>query len=516
MKLVARLISPLILSTCVAACGEPAPEDNPAVESASPPAAVAEVENTLPEKAPETQPVVDDGIPPASALGQLRTGDLDVMEEHRVVRVLTVYSVGRYYLDGPEEKGLVYEMFKRFENDLNDSLKRGHLRVHVVFIPVARDQLIPALLEGRGDVIAAGLSITGERQAVVNFTDPVSKPITEILITGPSAPALDSIDDLSGKTIYLRASSSYRESVEELNKRFVDQGRPPVIVEHISELLEDDDLIEMVNAGLLPWAIVDHYKTQLWDGVFNKLVVRDDIVFRSGARIAWAFRKDSPLLESALNKFVDKNRQGTLIGNILANRYIRDFDWAANALDKDQYKRFEDLVNLFQTYGEQYGVDFLIAAAQGFQESRLDQSVRSSAGAVGVMQLLPSTASDSKVGIDNIEEVEPNIHAGIKYLQYLRKRYFSDPEIDDLNRTLLALGAYNAGPARMIKLRAKAEKMGYDPNVWFDNVEIAAAKDIGRETVQYVANIYKYYLAYKLAMEQQLQRKKARDKAGIK
>jgi len=510
MKVVTRIITLLILSTCIAACGEPVPEESVAVESAAP-----QAQPTQPEEAAIVEPTTEEELPPASSLGQLRTGDLDVMEDNRAVRVLTVYSVGRYYLDGPAEKGITYEMFKRFENDLNDSLKRGHLRVHVVFIPVSRDQLIPALLAGRGDVIAAGLSITPERQAEVDFTMPVSKPVSEILVTGPSAATLNSIDDLSGKTVYLRRSSSYRESVDELNTRLVEQGKPPVIVEPISEMLEDDDLIEMVNAGLLPWAIVDHYKTQLWDGVFKKLVVRDDIVFRSGARIAWAFRKDSPLFESALNKFVKKNRQGTLMGNILTNRYYRDFDWAANALDKDQYKRFEDLVHLFQNYGEQYGVDFLIAAAQGFQESRLDQSVRSSAGAVGVMQLLPSTAADSKVGIDNIDKVEPNIHAGIKYLQYLRDRYFSDPEIDDLNRTLLALGAYNAGPARMINLRAKAEKMGYDPNIWFDNVEIVAAKDIGRETVQYVANIYKYYLAYRRTMEQQLQRKKAREKAGI-
>jgi membrane-bound lytic murein transglycosylase MltF len=243
--------------------------------------------------------------------------------------------------------------------------------------------------------------------------------------------------------------------------------------------------------------------------------VRDDIVFRSGARLAWAFRKDSPKLESVLNKFAKKNRQGTLIGNVLSNRDLRDFDWADNALGKDHFQRFGNLSHIFKRYGEQYEVNYLIAAAQGYQESRLDQSVRSSAGAVGVMQLLPTTAAGKSVAIKDVHKVEPNIHAGIKYLNYLRERYFSDLADDPLNQTFLALAAYNAGPTRMINMRNKAEKLGYDRNVWFDNVEIVAARDIGAETVQYVANIYKYYLAYELTIEQEANRAAARERAGI-
>ena len=199
----------------------------------------------------------------------------------------------------------------------------------------------------------------------------------------------------------------------------------------------------------------------------------------------------------------------------MKNRFIRDFDWAGNALDDEDYQRFNDLQHLFKEYGEAYGIEYLFAAAQGYQESRLDQNVRSAAGAVGVMQLLPSTASDPKVGIDDITEVEPNIHAGIKYMDYLRGRYFSDPQITPLNQALLALGAYNAGPARMISLRRKAAEQGYDPNVWFDNVELVAAQDIGRETVQYVANVYRYYLTYRMVAMQELVRKEAREAAGI-
>lgn len=443
------------------------------------------------------------------------TGDLDTMEEKRVIRMLTVYTPGRYYLDNGAEKGLVKEMATRFEKFINQRLDRGLVKVHVAIIPMARNQLIPSLLAGQGDIINASLSITGEREEILDFSMPITRPLSEILVTGPSAEPLESIDALSGKTVYVRHSSSYRESVEALNRRFAEEGKAPVNIELISEFLEDDDLIEMVDKGLLPWVIVDDYKLQLWDGVFTNLVPRNDIVFREGGRIAWAFREDSPLLEKAINDFMKNNREGTLVGNILKNRYIRDFDWATNALEENQFSRFLALEKLFKTYGEQYEVDYLVAAAQGYQESRLDQSARSSTGAIGIMQMLPATARDKNVGIPNIEETESNIHAGIKYLNFLRNRYFSDQGIDRRNQTLLALAAYNAGPSRMINLRNQAAKQGYDPNVWFDNVELVAAREIGRETVQYVANINKYYIAYLYSIRQQTNRERARERAGI-
>jgi membrane-bound lytic murein transglycosylase MltF len=446
---------------------------------------------------------------------QSRFGDLDVIEERRVIRVLTVYGVGRYYLDDGEEKGLVRESANQFEDHLNKHLKRDHVRVHVIVVPVARNQLIPALLQGRGDLIQASLSITPERQELVDFSIPESNPLSEVLITGPSAPALNTIDDLAGQTLYVRSSSSYRESVEELNERFRQEGRKPVKIEAVSELLEDGDLVEMVNAGLLPWAIVDDYKTGWWTGTFTKLVVRNDIVFRSGGLIAVAFRKDSPLLKNTVNEFIKQHREGTQEGNILRNRYIRDFDWTKNALAQDDYLRFSKLRPLFEKYGKQYNIEYLMIAAQAYQESRLDQNARSQAGAEGVMQIKPSTAADSNVDIRDIHKVEANIHAGVKYLDFLRRRYFSDPEIDELNQILLAQAAYNIGPGRMIKLRNSARTQGYDPNIWFDNVELAAAKDIGREPVQYVANIYKYYLAYRMSSEQVMRRKTAREAAGI-
>ena len=522
-----RCWSTLLLTVCLIACSESTPvnADTQNAAAAAPSAAAEGSRDTAnaaeanlntaagdETAAADTTPLLERG---ALSLVKTWTGDLDTLEERRVVRILTVYGPGRFHLEEGEGQGIVAEVAKAFEDHINADMKRGHVRVLVAVIPVARDQLMPALLAGRGDIVNAGITITDERKALVDFSIPASKPLNEILVTGPSASPLATLDDLAGQTLYLRETSSYAESAQALSDRLVAKGLAPIRIKAMPETLEDDDLIEMVNGGLIPWAVVDDYKPQLWKDVFTELKVRNDLVLRKGGRLGWAVRKDSPQQLDSINRFLKTHREGTLFGNMMKNRFIRDFDWAANALDDEDYQRFNDLQHLFKEYGEAYGIEYLFAAAQGYQESRLDQNVRSAAGAVGVMQLLPSTASDPKVGIDDITEVEPNIHAGIKYMDYLRGRYFSDPQITPLNQALLALGAYNAGPSRMISLRRKAAEQGYDPNVWFDNVELIAAQDIGRETVQYVANVYRYYLTYRMVAMQELVRKEAREAAGI-
>ena len=443
------------------------------------------------------------------------TGDLDVMVENRMIRVLTVYGLGRYYLDQAQEKGLTYEFFKMFEEFVNKKMGTKHLRIHVVFIPVARDQLIPSLINGRGDIVSAGQTITPERDELIDFSIPVTRELSEVLVTGPTAPQLDTLDDLAGHKIYVRASSSYRSSIDALNLKLQQKGLETIIIEDASELLEDEDLLEMVNAGLINWVVVDDYKAGIWAEVFEHLTIRKDLVFRTGGRIGVGFRENSPQLAEALNEFLKTHKQGTLKGNILINRYVKDFDWTQNALAKEDYQRFSDVVDIFAKFGNQYGVDYLMVAAQGYQESRLNQNARSSAGAIGIMQLLPSTAADSNVGIPDISTIESNIHAGVKYLDFIRNRYFSDPGINPFNKTMFAFAAYNAGPARVRKLRNMAAAQGYDPNVWFDNVEVMAAREVGRETVQYVANILKYFIAYSLTIQQQLEREKTRKDAGI-
>lgn len=455
------------------------------------------------------------GSHPLDIVLQPWRGDLDGMIERRVIRILTVYSTGYFYLEGGRERGITKEFSTRFEQFINRHIGGNRPRVYIALIPVARNELIPGLLSGRGDLAMAGLTITPGREQQVDFSIPVSETVNEILVTGPSAPLLSTTSDLAGETVYVRRSSSYRESLERLSEELVREGSEPVDIEYVDESLEDEDLIEMVDAGLLPWAVVDDYKAQMWGKVFTDMTVRDDIVLRSGARVAWAFRPDSPELAAAVNAFLERNRQGTLVGNVLIGRYIIDAEWADNALAGEHLARFESLLETFRKYGQMYDIDHLLLAAQGYQESRLDQSARSSAGAIGIMQLQPATAADPNVGIPNIEIAENNIHAGAKYVDFLRSRYFNDADMDPLNRVLMSLAAYNVGPGRMIELRNRASELGYDPNIWFDNVELVAATDIGQEPVRYVARIFKYYLAYRYAMETLARREAARRKAGI-
>jgi membrane-bound lytic murein transglycosylase MltF len=435
-------------------------------------------------------------------MNQKWTGDFDKMVEKKVIRALVPYSKTFYFLDGATPKGAAHDMLKLFEKHLNKKLKTKHLKVHVVVIPTSRDMLIQGLVEGIGDIAVGNLTITDGRLKSVDFSNPMLTGVNEILVTGSKSPKVNTLSDLSGQTIHVRKSSSYYQSLVNFNEQLFKEGKAAVTLVEANEYLEDEDLLEMVNAGLIPMIVIDSHKGEFWTQIFDNITLHPNIKFRKNGKIAWAIRKNTPLLTTEINEFVKKNKKGTLHGNMLFKRYLKDTKYVKNSLDAGERERFNATLKFFKKYGDQYNFDWLMLAALAYQESTIDQSKRSHVGAVGVMQVMPSTAKDKNVGIPNIEEIDANIHAGTKYLRFMMDRYFDDPEIDTLNRGLFSFASYNAGPARVSKLRKEAEKMGLDPNVWFRNVEIVAAKRIGRETVQYVSNIFKYYLAYRYISEQ--------------
>jgi len=322
------------------------------------------------------------------------------------------------------------------------------------------------------------------------------------VVTAAGGPELKSVFDLSGRTVHVRKSSSYYESLQKLNKGLREMGRKPVKIVAADEYLEDEDLLEMMDAGIIPVIVIDSHKGTFWAQVFKNIVLHPGIKVNTGGEIAWAIRQNSPKLKKVINEFGKKNKQGTLFGNMVLNRYLKDAGYVRNNVAEQEREKFKRVVSLFRKYGAQYDFDWLLLGALAYQESMLDHSKRSKAGAVGIMQVLPSTAKDPNVGIPNIEKLESNIHAGTKYLRFMVDRYFADEKIDNLNKGLFAIASYNAGPAKMDRLRREAAKAGLDPNLWFGNVEVIAAKRIGRETVQYVGNIYKYYIAYKLIIDQ--------------
>jgi membrane-bound lytic murein transglycosylase MltF len=433
------------------------------------------------------------------------TGDLDGMVERRLIRVVTTYSKSLFFIDAGAPRGTAYDQAKLLEEALNKRLGKGKLQIQVQFVPLSRDELLPALVDGRGDIAMAHLTVTPERQKTVDFVDPWIAGVNEIVVTSPDAPPVGSADDLSGREVFVRESSSYYESLVELNKRLTAAGKPPVKLVDAPEELEDEDLLEMANVGLVDTLIVDNHKAWFWQRVLPKLKLYPTVTLRTGADIAWAIRQDSPQLKAALNEFLATNGRNSLTARMIFRRYLLNTQYVRSAAADAEAKRFKALVALFRKYGAQYNMDWMLMAAQGFQESRLDHSARSRVGAIGVMQVMPQTGAELKVG--DIARLENNVHAGIKYMRQVIDRYFRNEPMDDLNKGLFAFAAYNAGPGRVRQLRREAEARGLDPNIWFNNVERVAAERIGRETVTYVGNIYKYYVAYLLIQGEYVQRR---------
>jgi len=297
----------------------------------------------------------------------------------------------------------------------------------------------------------------------------------------------------------VRKSSSYYESLVALNQKFAAAQKPPLTLQEAPETLEDEDLLEMLNAGLIALIIVDKHKADFWKQIFPQLTVHDTVVVRTGGEVAWAMRTGSPQLKAALDDFVTRHKVGTATGNQLLTRYLKNVQYVKNAASEEERKKFLALLQYFQTYGDQYDVDWLLMGAQGYQESQLNQQAKSSVGAIGVMQLMPATGKELQVG--DITAIEANIHAGIKDMRFMIDRYDEKEPMTQLDKALFTFASYNAGPGRVRQLRQEAAKRGLAPNVWFQNVEYIAAEKVGQETVTYVSNIYKYDIAYRLVQE---------------
>jgi len=449
----------------------------------------------------DTEPLIANIMNPS-------TDDLDSMLKSRMIRVLVIPSEIMFHVDRGKKSGLSYEYMKLFEKQINKHFpqKNKHFKTRVVFIPVSKSQLIPGLIQGRGDIAMADISITEKRKQKIDFSDPYISGINVIVVTGPSSPKINTIDDLAAKEVYVHRASSYYEYLEKMNMDLAKAGMKAVKIKMIPDHLEGKDVLEMINAGLIGITLMDKYKAKFWSKRLPDIVLHPEIIVKADDAFAWMIRKNSPKLMKEVNRFIKDHKAGTLLGNILINRYTDKFKFEKPSVSKKKLQKFDKVVKLFKKYSEQYNLNYHLIIAQAYQESKLDQKAKSKAGAVGIMQLLPKTGKSMKVG--NIKNLEPNIHAGVKYHSWLIDHYFKKDEMDALNQTLFAFAAYNAGPRRVIGLRKTAKQRGYDPNIWFDNVEIIAAENIGAETVTYISNIYEYYVAYTLYEEEKKKKEK--------
>ena len=434
-------------------------------------------------------------------------GEPLVDPDGRSIYVLTAYNKTNFFIDETGRyRGFEYDILKGYEKFINRGKKKASERYYLIFVPMRFEDILPALADGRGDIGAANFTVTDERAEIVDFAAPYLPDVDEIVVTHGGDPTIDAIDDLSGRSLYVLAGSSYVEHLEALNERFVSEGKAPLEIVEAEPDLDHADILELINSGIVDLTVVDAHIAKVWTSVFPKLVLKSDIVVSSGGSVAWAVRKNIPNFMASVNSYVKKVKKGTMEGNIAFKNYYKSRRWVRNPLDLDELTKLDKVVKYMKRYGERYTWDWIAVAAQAYQESGLDQRKVSPAGAVGIMQVLPSTAAQKPISIKNIKSVEANIHAGVKYLNFVRKRYFSDPEIAPEDRIDFSWAAYNAGPARIQGLRKKAAKRGYDPNKWFNNVEHMASESIGRETVDYVANVNKYYIAYKFALERQERR----------
>jgi membrane-bound lytic murein transglycosylase MltF len=442
------------------------------------------------------------------------TGDFDKMLERRLIRVAVPYSRSLYYNDKGRERGITAENIRDFERWLNQKYAKqlGKRPITVYIVPTTRDELLPDVTGGIADIAAGNITVTEQRLKQVDFVAPADqRPVSELVL---SRVPIASADELSGKIVHVRPSSSYFNSLEALNARLKQSGKAPAKLVPVPDELEDEDMMEMLNAGLMEYIVVDDWKAKMWAQILPNVKVNEGAVVREGGVTGWAVRKGSPKLQAELEAFYkDYLKKQGIVAYRLKQHMSRVKQINNNAVDAE-YKKFLATIELFKKYGAKYGFDPIMLAAQGYQESQLNQSAKSHVGAIGVMQIMPATGAELKVG--DITQIEPNIHGGAKYMDKLMTQYFKDAKFTEDNRPLFAFASYNAGPGNISKMRKEAEKRGLDPDKWFNNVELVTAEKIGIETTTYVRNIYKYYVSYRLTMEAKDDLAKAREEVGGK
>lgn len=427
-------------------------------------------------------------------------GGLATVLEKRYLRVLTSRNSFDYYVHKGQSRGYQYEMVKAFVKHLNRKYHRGRTTPPIQFelLPVSSDQLIPLLLRGGGDMIASRMTITPDRAERVLFSIPY-KDVDEVVVTNQELGPFRTLDDLSGRSFAVRRSSSYHESLTSLNQRLASKGLPPVRIVAVEEEIETEDIIGLVSLGRYQFTVADSILAKMAVEVFDGVAVIPALKLRTGGKLAWATHPDSADLQREMNEFLPRYREGSLLGNIAVRKYFENFGQIRLRIGDDG-SQLSSYDALFRRYAQRYGFDWRLIAAVAYQESRFNQKARNRSGATGLFQIKPATAREPYIGIPRIageENAEHNIHAGVRYLAWIKRRYFdSEPGMKEKDRVRMTLAAFNAGPATVRRAIRRAEAMNLDPLRWFRNVEISMLSLKRSEPVKYVSEINKRYLSY--------------------
>ncbi|MFQ5973654.1 MAG: transporter substrate-binding domain-containing protein, partial [Alphaproteobacteria bacterium] len=293
-----------------------------------------------------------------------RTDDLGEMLDRRVIRALVTYDKTKFFFIKGAPRGFEFELLEQYEEFVNRETSKDELATQIVYIPVPFARLLEALRDGEGDIAAAGLTITPERENIVDFTDPYLPDVAEVIVAARHVDGLERLEDLSGRKVYVRPESSHEQHLRRLNETLEANGLAPVEIVEADDKLAAEDVLEMVNAGVVDLAVADDFVARIWSGVLTQMVVREDLVLNSGGRIAWAVRKENPELLASLNAFIAQNKKGTLTGNILFKRYFENDKFIRNPLAADEKEKFERLKSVLIQYSDRYGLDWLAVGAQ--------------------------------------------------------------------------------------------------------------------------------------------------------
>jgi len=419
------------------------------------------------------------------------------------IRVAVPYDRMLYLNIKGQQQGLSVDMARAFEQWVNEKYASRQKKkiIKVIIVPSVRKDLFAKLRRGDVDVVLGDLGLYQETSQSSGLLEhKVFKPEHEVLVTGPSSLSVKSLYDLSGETVYVGRNTNFFDSFAALNTKLIAENKLPIKLVSPVGKLDDEDLLEMLNDGLIPFVIVSQWKADLWQQIYSRLIVHHGISTDDSGWLGWAVRKANPEVLKDLESFesspyLAKARQAFRLSNYkIKTQSLKD------PLTKPALSRYESMKGLFNKFGEQYHLNPLFLASLGFQETQLDQNVIGSNGAIGVMQLMPNTGES--MGTGDIHELGPNIDAGAKYLEQLLTNSFPRLNLSGDNRSLFAIASYNMEPNNLAKALTAARKFGFDTNEWFGNVEFMAAEAMGLEPMIYVRNVYKYFVSYQLYLKE--------------
>jgi len=431
------------------------------------------------------------------------SGTYSEMIQRGEIRIAVPYDRTIYINDKGTPRGLSVEIAKGLAKWINAkyAIQLKGKAVSVKLLPTINSQLLNTVPAGQADIAIGNIGlyepIANSQALIVNHASKVEQ---EVLVTGPSSPPVEKLIDLSGQTVYGSRNTNFHTTLSAVNRELKQAGKLPVNL--ISPLgdLDDEDLLEMLNAGLISYVIVGDWKYRLWQSIYKNIVAHEDLSAKDAGWVGWVVRSNNRDLNDDLFAFYQSDDFENSRRAFRQEDYKEHLKGLKDPIDKTAWARFESMRPLFDRFGAEYKLNPLFIASLGFQETLLNQNAVSAVGAIGVMQLMPTTGMS--LGVGDIHLLEPNIHAGADYMNQLISKYFPDAHFDGNNRSLFAVASYNIGPNNVAKARDQARQLGFDPDQWFGNVEFIATERMGYEPMIYVRNVYKYYMSYRLKLKE--------------